>query len=60
VLQTHLTDLATRRALPARGDRLIARIHKLDARLSGEIALLKRVLGLLLGGVAAIVLKAFF
>jgi hypothetical protein len=60
VLQTNLTDLATQRDLRALEDRLIARIDKLDARLSGEIALLKWMLGLLLGGVAALILKAFF
>ena len=40
--------------------RLETKLDKLDLRLSGELVLLKWMFGLLLAGVASLVLKAFF
>ena len=41
-------------------DKLEAKVDRLDTRLTGELTLAKWMLGLLLGGVLALVLKAFF
>ena len=46
--------------LNARIDKLEAKVDRLDTRLTGELTLLKWMLGLLLGGMLALVLKAFF
>jgi hypothetical protein len=40
--------------------RLGGRIDTLEAKVSGELTLVKWMLGLLMGGVAALILKAFF
>jgi len=49
-------ELATKRDI----ERLEARFEKLETKLSGEMTLLKWMLGILLGGVIALVMKAFF
>lgn len=46
--------------LERRMDSLDARIDRMDIRLSGELTLLKWMTGLVLGGILALVLKAFF
>ena len=53
-------DLATKRDLKELELRLEARIDKLDARVAGELTLIKWMLGILLGGVIALILKSFF
>lgn len=49
-------ELATKRDI----ERLEARFEKLETKLSGEMTLLKWMLGILLGGVIGLVMKAFF
>lgn len=49
-------DLATRRDL----ERLEAKLDKLETKLAGEMTLIKWMLGILLGGVIALIMKAFF
>ncbi|MBF0178230.1 MAG: DUF1640 domain-containing protein [Magnetococcales bacterium] len=56
VQKTSLDELATKRDM----DRLDARIDRLEAKLSRDMALIRWMLGLLLGGITAIVLKTFF
>ncbi len=46
--------------LDARFDRLEAKLDRLDTRLSSDFTLIKWMLGLLLEGVLALILKAFF
>ena len=46
--------------LDAKIDKLEAKVDRLDTRLTGELTLVKWMLGLLLGGVLALILKAFF
>lgn len=41
-------------------DKLEAKVDRLDTRLTGELTLIKWMLGLLLGGVLALILKTFF
>jgi hypothetical protein len=67
VLSANLGELATKQDLKELEMRLDARFEalrgELDARfaaLKGEQTLLKWMLGLLLGGIVALVLKAFF
>ena len=43
-----------------RMDGLDAKIDKLDAKLTGELTLVKWMMGLILGGVVALFLRAFF
>ena len=49
-------EVATKRDV----EHLETRIDKLDMRLTGEMTLIKWMLGLLLAGVASIVIKTFF
>ncbi len=49
-------ELATRRDL----DRLEAKLDRLEMKLAGETTLIKWMLGILLGGIIALILKAFF
>ena len=49
-------ELATKRDI----ERLEARFDKLETKFSGEMTLLKWMLGILLGGVIGLVMKAFF
>ena len=49
-------EIATKRDI----ERLEAKIDRIDTRLAGEMTLLKWMLGILLGGVIALVLKSFF
>lgn len=56
VQKSSLDELATKRDI----DRLDARIDRLEIKLTGEMALIKWMLGLLLGGVTALLLKTFF
>ncbi|MBF0178226.1 MAG: hypothetical protein HQL63_15475 [Magnetococcales bacterium] len=53
---TSLDELATKRDI----DRLDVSIDRLETQLSGDMALIRWMLSLLLGGVTAIVLKTFF
>jgi hypothetical protein len=46
--------------LDAKIDRLEAKVDRVDTRLTGELTLVKWMLGLLLGGLLALILKAFF
>jgi hypothetical protein len=59
-LAVNLKDLTTKADLEAVADRLAHEIREGDAALRADIALLKWMLGLLLGGVAALILKTFF
>ena len=58
MLNTKLDKLEVK--LDAKLDKLEAKVDRLDTRLTGELTLLKWMLGLLLGGMLALVLKAFF
>lgn len=49
-------EVATKRDI----ERLEAKIDRVEAKLVGELTLVKWMLGLLLGGVMALVLKTFF
>jgi hypothetical protein len=49
-------ELATKRDI----ERLEARIDHLETKVTGELTLVKWMLGFLLGGVIALLLKAFF
>jgi len=49
-------ELATKRDI----EHLEARIDRLETKVTGELTLVKWMLGLLLGGVIALILKAFF
>ena len=53
-------DLVTKRDLKELEIKLEAKLDKLDTKFAGEMTLVKWMLGLLLGGVMALVLKAFF
>ncbi len=46
--------------LERRLDGIDAKIDRLDTRISGEFTLLKWMMGLVLGGILALVLRAFF
>ena len=46
--------------LERRLDGIDAKIDRLDTRISGELTLLKWMMGLVLGGILALVLRAFF
>lgn len=46
--------------LERRMDGIDAKIDRMDTRISGELTLLKWMLGLVLGGILALVLRAFF
>jgi hypothetical protein len=70
-LQVNLQDLVTRRDLLAVRDelksdardletRLRGRMDTLEVKLTGELTLIKWMLGMILGGIAALILKAFF
>ncbi len=48
-------ELATRRDI----ERLEAKLDKLETKLAGEMTLIKWMLGILLGGVIALIMKAF-
>ncbi len=54
---TTKTDLIN---LERRIDGINAKIDQLDTRISGELSLLKWMMGLVLGGILALVLRAFF
>ena len=54
---TTKTDLIN---LERRIDGINAKIDQLDTRISGELSLLKWIMGLVLGGILALVLRAFF
>jgi hypothetical protein len=62
-LQVNLRDLVTKEdlhtALNELEIRLRGRIDSLEAKMDGKFLLLQWMLGLLMGGVAAIILKAF-
>jgi hypothetical protein len=49
-------EFATRRDI----DRLEAKLDRLETKLAGEMMLIKWMLGILLGGIIALILKAFF
>ena len=49
-------ELATKRDI----ERLEAKIDRIDIRLGGELTLVKWMMGLILGGVVALVMRAFF
>lgn len=46
--------------LERRLDGIDAKIDRLDTRIAGELTLLKWMMGLVLGGILALVLRAFF
>ena len=52
--------VATRRDLKELEIKLEAKLDRLDAKFTGEFTLIKWMMGLLLGGVVALILKAFF
>jgi hypothetical protein len=54
---TTKTDLIN---LECRIDGINAKIDQLDTRISGELSLLKWMIGLVLGGILALVLREFF
>ena len=60
VLEVNFDQWATKRDLYDLEARLKARLDTMEARMTGEQTLLKWMMGLLLGGVAALILKAFF
>ncbi len=49
-------EIATKRDI----ERLEAKIERLETKMTGELTLVKWMLGILLGGVIALILKAFF
>jgi hypothetical protein len=49
-------ELATKRDI----ERLEAKIDRIDTRLGGELTLVKWMMGLILGGVLALIMRAFF
>ena len=49
-------ELATKRDI----ERLEAKIDRVETRLVGELTLVKWMMGLILGGVVALVMRAFF
>ena len=49
-------ELATKRDI----ERLEAKIDRIDTRLGGELTLVKWMMGLILGGVVALIMRAFF
>jgi len=53
VFETNLSELATK-------EDLHREIRELDLRMHGEMLLMKWMLGLLLAGVASLILKSFF
>ena len=53
-------ELATRRDLKELEIKLEAKLDRLDAKFTGEFTLIKWMMGLLLGGIVALILKAFF
>jgi hypothetical protein len=60
VLEVNFDQLAIKRDLYDLEARLKARLDTMEARMTGEQTLLKWMMGPLLGGVAALILKAFF
>ncbi len=49
-------ELATKRDI----ERLEDKIDRIDTRLGGELTLVKWMMGLILGGVVALIMRAFF
>ncbi|EIC20507.1 CCDC90 family protein [Thiorhodovibrio frisius] len=49
-------EIATKRDI----ERLEAQLIRVDTRFAGEMTLMKWMLGILLGGVVALILKSFF
>ena len=41
-------------------ERLESKIDRIDTKLSGELTLVKWMMGLILGGVVALIMRAFF
>nr|WP_276593527.1 DUF1640 domain-containing protein [Xylella fastidiosa] len=67
VLETNLQDLATKRdlrelelKLESKIDKGFAEVHKGFVEIKGEMLLLKWMFGALVGGVTALIIKAFF
>ncbi|ALR06076.1 DUF1640 domain-containing protein [Xylella fastidiosa] len=60
VLETNLQDLATKQDLRELELKLESKIDKGFAEVKGEMLLLKWMLGVLVAGVAALIIKAFF
>ena len=60
VLEVNLKDLATKNDLVQLEARIEAKFEKELAPIKADLAVAKWMLGLLLGGVIALVLKAFF
>jgi hypothetical protein len=61
--ETLESQLATRNdlvRLERRLDGLDAKIDRMDTRISGELTLLKWMMGLVLGGIFALIMRAFF
>ncbi len=49
-------EIATKRDI----ERLEAKLDRLDTKLGGEMTLIKWMLGILLGGIIALIMKSFF
>ena len=64
VLEVNLKELVTKEdlriGLRELESKLEAKIDKLEAKFTGEFTLVKWMLGLLLGGIVALILRAFF
>nr|WP_201743570.1 DUF1640 domain-containing protein [Xylella fastidiosa] len=60
VLETNLQDLATKQDLRELELKLESKIDKGFTEVKGEMLLLKWMLGVLVAGVAALIIKAFF
>jgi len=60
VFETNLSELATKEDLLATKEDLRHEIKELELRIHGEMLLMKWMLGLLLAGVASLILKSFF
>ncbi len=67
VLETNLQDLATKRdlrelelKLESKIDKGFVDVHKGFAEIKGEMLLLKWMFGVIVAGVAALIIKAFF
>jgi hypothetical protein len=60
VFETNLGELATKEDLLATKEDLRHEIKELELRIHGEMLLMKWMLGLLLAGVASLILKSFF
>lgn len=60
ILDSQLATQTDLIKLERRLDSIDAKIDRLDTRMSGELTLLKWMMGLVLGGILALVLRAFF